>query len=46
MTGRAIDIVFWAACSEVIDVLRLEDSLFLGEIIKPSGRSSDLNGAR
>ena len=26
---------------------RLEDSLFLGEIIKPSGRSSDLlNGAR
>jgi len=27
-------------------VLRREDSLFLGEIIKPSGRSSDLNGAR
>ena len=46
MTGRAIDIVFWAALSEVIDVLRREDSLFLGEIIKPSGRSSDLNGAR
>ena len=27
-------------------MLRREDSLFLGEIIKPSGRSSDLNGAR
>lgn len=26
-------------------MLRREDSLFLGEIIKPSGRSSDLNGA-
>ena len=38
--------VFWAALSEVLDVLWREDSLFLGEIIKPSGRSSDLNGAR
>ncbi len=27
-------------------MLRREDSLFLGEIIKPSGRSSYLNGAR
>ena len=27
-------------------MLRREDSLFLGEIIKPSGRSSDLNSAR
>ena len=41
VTGRATrrSLLRCALC-EVIDVLRREDSLFLGEIVKPSGRSS------
>ena len=47
VTGRATrrSLLRCALC-EVIDVLRREDSLFLGEIVKPSGKSSYLNGAR